>query len=191
MEFEVGNPPQRSVLKVDTGSSSIGFEKDKPCNLYGSYNNLTSTTAVYIRDCYTDFLQDYGYGSFINDTIRFSDHTVADFTLGTLDVFYAHFYLYPPVSGILGLGGECINSQACDDYPTLVQQLYDQKILKTRAFSIYLEPDNGHSTGTLLLGGVDRAKQRGPIAILNYSISNYAPYNVNFYLGFPGRGRVP
>ncbi|KAL7955137.1 hypothetical protein V8C34DRAFT_292530 [Trichoderma compactum] len=67
-----------------------------------------------------------------------------------------------PFAGIMGLNAMCLTGTQCDVYPTLVQQLSDRDILKTRAFSIYLGRDEPHATGHLLLGGVDEAKRVGP-----------------------------
>jgi candidapepsin len=51
-EFEVGTPPQKEYLLIDTGSPTFSFEDangsyckgtGKPCAHYGSFNNLTSS----------------------------------------------------------------------------------------------------------------------------------------------------
>jgi hypothetical protein len=41
IEFEVGSPPQSNVLKVDTGSPTIGFENHR--------NNIWSTARRTLR----------------------------------------------------------------------------------------------------------------------------------------------
>jgi hypothetical protein len=40
-----------------------------------------------------------------------------------------------------------------------VQQLADRNLLQTRAFSVYLGPEEPDAVGHLLLGGIDKAKQ--------------------------------
>ncbi|QYS99573.1 Aspartic endopeptidase [Trichoderma simmonsii] len=177
MEFEVGNPPQRSFLKIDTGSPTIGFisprsnmclRPEHPCHPLGTYDNLTSSTAVVAfpgsYPNYNDGLLDGGRGIFVNDTLRFAGVCVDDFVLGSTDSFNLDVRLSQsnPFAGIMGLNALCFGSQ-CDVYPTLVQQLSDRDILKTRAFSIYLGQDEPHATGHLLLGGVDEAKRDGPV----------------------------
>jgi hypothetical protein len=51
-EFEVGTPPQKEYLKVDTGSPTYSFinpnntvctASSKPCKKYGTFNNKTSS----------------------------------------------------------------------------------------------------------------------------------------------------
>ncbi|RFU74999.1 hypothetical protein TARUN_7230 [Trichoderma arundinaceum] len=181
MEFEVGNPPQRSFLKIDTGSNTIGFNsprsnlclrQDLPCDPLGTYDNLTSSTAVVafpgFYPNYNNGLIDGGRGIYVNDTVRFSGLSLDDFVFGSTDTYNLDVRLVQvnPFAGIMGLSALCITGPQCDVYPTLVQQLSDRDILKTRAFSIYLGPDDPDAVGHLLLGGVDRAKQDGPVFTL-------------------------
>ncbi|KAB5511704.1 aspartic peptidase domain-containing protein [Coniochaeta sp. 2T2.1] len=171
IDFMVGTPGQRNVLKVDTGSPTIGFENPRsndcqqsnhPCAHYGSYDNLTSSTSVYLDDSYTDLLINHAVGSHINDTLRFADVSVSDFLFGTWDHVGANFFITAPDTGILGLGQIC-DTAACDLIPTFVQQLFDRGVIGSRAFSVYLGRDEPHVVGTLLLNGVDKAKQSGTV----------------------------
>lgn len=167
----VGTPGQRNVLKVDTGSPTIGFENprsndcqqsNRPCLQYGSYDNLTSSTAVYLDNSYNDLLVNHAFGSHINDTLRFANVLLPEFLFGTWDEVLANFFISAPDTGILGLGQICL-TEACDSLPTFIQQLYDRGVIGSRAFSVYLGPDDRGVIGTLLLNGVDRAKQSGPV----------------------------
>jgi hypothetical protein len=51
-EFEVGTPPQKNYLKVDTGSPTYSFinstnsyctQSSQPCKKWGTFNNKTSS----------------------------------------------------------------------------------------------------------------------------------------------------
>lgn len=178
MEFEVGNPPQQSFLKIDTGSPTIGFisprsnmclRPEAPCDPLGTYDNLTSSTAVVAfpgsYPNYSDGLLDNGQGIFVNDTLRFAGVDADDFLIGSTDSFNLAVRLSQsnPFAGIMGLSAMCFTGPKCDVYPSLVQQLSDRDILKTRAFSVYLGPDEPDAIGHLLLGGVDEAKRDGPV----------------------------
>lgn len=178
MEFEVGNPPQPSFLKIDTGSPTIGFisprsnmclRPDSPCHPLGTYDNLTSSTAVVAfpgsYPNYSDGLIDSGRGILVNDTVRFSGVSLDDFVFGSTDSFNLAVRLAQvnPFAGIMGLSALCFTGRQCDVYPTLLQQLSDRDVLKTRAFSIYLGQDDPDAVGHLLLGGVDEAKRDGPV----------------------------
>jgi hypothetical protein len=194
IEFEVGTPPQKNILKVDSGSPTIGFENPRNnicqqpgglCDLYGIYNNLSSSTAVYSSNSYRDFLVDLGVGSFINDTLSFGGTTVPAFQFGTYDQIGANFPITTPISGILGMGEFCFTNVNCSDYPGFVQQLFEKGIISKRAFSVYLGPDNPNATGTLILGGIDRAKRTGPVGVLPYvnptsSEASNGPFNMNY-----------
>ncbi|KAL6861977.1 acid protease [Trichoderma novae-zelandiae] len=178
MEFEVGSPPQRSFLQIDTGSPTIGFisprsnmclRSDAPCGL-GAYDTLTSSTAVVSfpdgsYPNYSDGLLDGGKGILVNDTVRFSGVTVEHFILGSIDSYNLGVKLtqVKPYAGIMGLSAICFDGPSCSVYPTLIQQLADQGIIKTRAFSIYLGEDKPDAVGHLLIGGVDEAKREEPI----------------------------
>jgi hypothetical protein len=132
------------IIGFENSNSVLCTRVDSTCCLYGSYDNITSTTSSYVGNNYSDFLHDYGYGSYVDDTIRFANQTVPSSPWAPR-IRFTRYCIYGPASGILALGGECINSAACDDCPTFVGQLYDQEILRTRTFSIYLEPDNSKS----------------------------------------------
>jgi len=50
---------------------------------------------------------------------------------------------------------------------TLLQQLSDRDLISSRAFSFNLGPQDGSSNGSLVIGGVDRAKSTGDVVVLN------------------------
>jgi hypothetical protein len=89
------------IIGFENSNSALCTRVDSTCCLYGSYDNITSTTSSYVGNNYSDFLHDYGYGSYVNDTIRFANQTVTQFTLGTSDTFYALLHLW---SGFWDLG---------------------------------------------------------------------------------------
>jgi hypothetical protein len=109
---QVGTPPQPNILKADTGSWTIGLETpnntdcaspDKPCELYGTFDNLTSSTSVYISDYYNDLVGDHGQGDILNDTITMGGLTVPNFEFGVIDINYLNGEILPsPQLGIIG-----------------------------------------------------------------------------------------
>lgn len=64
------------------------------------------------------------------------------------------------MAAIAGLGMSC-DTRKCDSSMTLIQQLYDRKFIGSRAFSLYLGPNEDEVTGELLLGGINLAKRSG------------------------------
>jgi hypothetical protein len=114
---------------------------------------------------YTHGLEDMGIGTLVNDTVGFGGKNnqtatiVNNFEFGVIDEYIGRITIESPVLGIVGLGAMRYSGNACTDYPSWIQQLYDQDILKTRAFSVHLGPDDlVNVTVNLLLGGVDQAK---------------------------------
>ncbi|OAA71668.1 Peptidase aspartic [Akanthomyces lecanii RCEF 1005] len=171
IQVDVGTPPQRNVMFIDTGSATTGVEdpnsracKMGSCRDYGFYDNTTSSTSVWIDDEYSDQVGDHGYGSYINDTVTLGGHTVSDITFGTLSSF-SGFDQSQPQAGIFGLGAVCRESD-CRQYPTTLQQIADRGLISHRVLSMYLGPNVLNATGELLFGGVDRAKQDGVVHTL-------------------------
>jgi hypothetical protein len=200
MQFQVGNPPQKATLEIDTGSDTIGFisprsnlclREDAPCNKLGTYDNSTSSTAEVAFPAwgypdYSSGLISMGTGIFVNDTVRFGDVSLDNLTFGSTDNFNLSVALLKAheASGIMGLSALCFGRD-CSIYPTLVQQLADRKVLKTRAFSIYLGPEEPDAVGHLLLGGIDKAKQGDHL----FTIPVNRPWTVeysSFTVNYPG-----
>ncbi|KAK5991554.1 Candidapepsin-like protein [Cladobotryum mycophilum] len=169
VEIMLGNPPQKVITSADTGSPTYGFEspintvcQQGLCSAYGTYNNLTSSTAEWLSGDYSNFLIDHGFGSFMNDTLRIGGVTLENMNFGVVEKNYASFPITGQQTAIFGLGAMC-STKACDTYPTVLQQLYEHGAISRRAFSVYLGPNNQNATGTILIGGIDRAKRQGPV----------------------------
>lgn len=192
VEFQVGTPPQKNILKFDTGSPTIGLQyvrsneclqSNTPCALYGAYDNETSSTSFWAGGKYQDLLVDHASGSYHNDTFSFAGITADNMYFGMKENVFAGYALDQPDAGIFGTGQNCWDD-TCTGYPSFLQQLYDRKILSTRAYSVYLGPDEPDAVGTLLLGGRDKAKQGGPVHTIpmvdpKSSEANNAPFYVN------------
>lgn len=67
-------------------------------------------------------------------------------------------------TGILGIGFE-LNEAAETQYSNLVQDLVNQSLISTRAYSLYLN-DFYSSTGSILFGGVDTEKFIGDLVVV-------------------------
>jgi hypothetical protein len=167
-----GTPPQQNTILLDTGSFSFTFENpnsqlchqaDKPCAAYGTYDNATSSTAVYAGFGASDGVQDFGYGSAINDTITLAQDnqtlTIANMTIGHLDFFASTHPLVAPQTGFLGMRVQCVDRICHNPSTDFIEQLYSKSLIAKRAFSIYLGPDDPGATGAMIVSGIDRAKQ--------------------------------
>ncbi|KAH7316630.1 aspartic peptidase domain-containing protein [Stachybotrys elegans] len=171
-EFQVGTPPQTVQFQLDTGSSD-------------TWVNTPSTDL-----CRSDFLQaqmgycldtfdpdesssfeseedgdfDISYldgrqisGHYFNDTVTIGGAAIRNQQLGM-----AVNSVRP--TGLMGLGFS--STVAADDmYPTIVDNLYTQGHINSRAFSLYLN-EIGSDSGTVLFGGIDSEKYIGDLAFL-------------------------
>ncbi|KOS20539.1 Beta-hexosaminidase 2 [Escovopsis weberi] len=158
---------QMVTTSLDTGSPTMGFEsplnavcQQGLCSEYGTYDNTSSATAVWINSDYNNFLSDHGFGSFVNDTQTIGGLTLPDMSFGVVELNAASFTIVGQQATSFGMGALCF-TRACEDYPTFLQQLSDRGVVSRRAFSVYLGDNVPESQGVLLIGGVDEAKRQG------------------------------
>lgn len=130
------------------------------CHDYGYYDNTTSVTFRYISSGFTNGVINHGEGAFINDTLRFGDAEYPNMQLGMVVVHTTTIPIKEQLAAIAGLGMSCA-TRKCDSDHTMIQQLYDRKFIDSRAFSLYLGPNEESATGELLLGGINLARRNG------------------------------
>ncbi|KAJ3493129.1 hypothetical protein NLG97_g4936 [Lecanicillium saksenae] len=156
VELEVGTPPQKMRVNVDTGSPFLGLAGTasnwcslaaKPCAQYGSYDNRTSSTAKWDSDDFSNQLINHGFGSYINDTVRVGGQTFNDIMFGMITNYAASF---PAPSVIPGLIAPAVTFQ---------QILIEAGHVRSHTLGVYLGPEKEDANGELLFGGFDRAKQ--------------------------------
>ncbi|APA08785.1 hypothetical protein SS1G_02570 [Sclerotinia sclerotiorum 1980 UF-70] len=169
ISVKVGTPPQDIDLIVDTGSSDTwlvantansctGFGLEHlnkteilPCitpyNPHASSSmNGNITTDTFVIE-YMDGRK--SKGSYIADTLTLGNATVQSLQMGlasTTDVR----------TGTLGLGYS-VNVASNTIYPNVIDELVSQKLISTRAYSLYLDSADS-STGSILFGAVDTSK---------------------------------
>ncbi|CAD6446125.1 fc074e90-fa38-44f9-ac85-10aa7000ac5a [Sclerotinia trifoliorum] len=174
ISIKVGTPPQDIDLIVDTGSSDtwlitntansctgFGLEhlnKTETLPCITPYNPHTSSSMN--GNVTTDtFLIEYmdgrkSKGSYIADTFTMGNATVQSLQMGlasTTDIR----------TGTLGLGYS-INVASNTIYPNIIDELVSQKLINTRAYSLYLDSADS-STGYILFGAVDTSKFAGEL----------------------------
>ncbi|KAL8781712.1 MAG: hypothetical protein Q9203_000153 [Teloschistes exilis] len=166
--LSVGTPPQNVRLVLDTGSADMWINAHNapfcqplgqgPC-LGGTYDANASTTYRYIDSKFdiTYNPQLYGRGDHASDIVHFGGHvlTGAEFGIG-----------YDSISrrGILGLGYTIHEAHPGDPnfkpFSNFPQLMVDQGLIRTKAFSIFLN-DRTANTGRILFGGLDTKKYLG------------------------------
>jgi hypothetical protein len=179
-----------------------------PCR-YGTYSNLSSSIAELVETGgYYDGTGNMRFGNFVSDVVAFGGRSFDNITFG--QVVYEDFgdFSFPTYQGLvgkftiflslilvhvanthycvfIGFNGRC---NATEHYCELVllQQLYDRRLISSRAFSFNLGPLDGSSNGSFVIGGVDRAKSSRDVVVLNMadpfsSTSNDAYlYHINY-----------
>lgn len=178
INITVGTPPQRFGLQIDTGSSdlwvpsfdsdicqlSVANGEDSPCQVSGAFDYTRSSSFNALRDApefdisYQDNSQISGV--YFEDTVSVGNQSIKKLQMGLALKADRNV-------GIMGIGfksGESVES--ADQYPNIVNTLKDQGVISTLAYSLWLNNDDGLTTGSVLFGGVDTEKYNGDLTVL-------------------------
>ncbi|CZT07078.1 related to aspartic proteinase OPSB [Rhynchosporium graminicola] len=179
-EFQVGTPPQKVLLKVDTGSPRYAFLDPRnpscvsgstACTTFGTFDNLTSSTCRYVDSGFQDALVDYGSGYYLRDTFKLGGVSVEDMFFGYTSFFAFSSHVYPPISTIAGLSLECqFGGPGCDGKGAyLLPELKNASAIDYMSVSFYLGSDDANITSAqMILGGAyDKAKVDGELFTVN------------------------
>lgn len=180
---DIGTPPQTVYAQLDTGSfelwvnpncSTLTSTSDKRfCDAVGSYESGDSSTAEVTDN--TAVLR-YGIGeaeiTYVKDDISISDSArMSGVQFGVATNSTDQF------AGILGIGyGEGITT----NYKNFVDELADQDVIKTKAFSLALG-SKFEQEGVIIFGGVDTSKFTGELASLPIIPADKSPDGVPRY----------
>jgi hypothetical protein len=174
IDVEVGTPGQPMTMILDTGSSDawvLSVDADL-CNSrtlqrkYGDSCSPTydpsksSTYKVAVKDGFSIQYLDNSEaaGDYIYDNFKIANVTVEKLQIGLADKVAMG-------TGVLGIGFP-ENEAAADVYPNIIDQLADQGLINSRAYSLYLN-DRRSSTGSILFGGIDTDKFIGELSVMS------------------------
>jgi hypothetical protein len=188
IDVEVGTPGQKQTMVLDTGSSDawiVDVDADLCSDrslqrTYGDSCSLTydrtqsSTYKMAVRNGFSiQYLDESeASGDYIYDNFKIADVTIKGLQIGLADTVVMG-------TGVLGIGFPA-NEAAVEEYPNIIDQLADQGLINSRAYSLYLN-DRRSSSGTILFGGIDTDKFIGDLKvlpILKGSGSNYTHFAV-------------
>ncbi|KAH7176654.1 aspartic peptidase domain-containing protein [Dactylonectria macrodidyma] len=171
-EFEIGTPGQKIGFLLDTGSSdtwvnSVDTDLCNSVSLQETNGYCMTTFNPDDSDTFKTVDQggfDITYldtrrirGDYFNDTVTIGGKEITNQKLGL-----ATKSVRP--TGIMGLGFAA-NVAADSEYPTILNNMVSQGYINTNAFSLYLN-DLSASSGTILFGGIDKAKFVGSLTTL-------------------------
>ncbi|RGP71265.1 aspartic ase yapsin-6 [Fusarium longipes] len=178
-KLQVGTPLQTQYLKIDTGSPRYSFldprnqiceREGNSCQVFGTFDNETSSTCQYQGTGFADALGYVGRGDYLSDTVVLGGVSVDDMYFG-----YTSDYSFPDkLSGdiytILGLSLECgydFTGPKCTDKSSsyIMPELKNASKINYLASSIYLGPDNKDAANAMMLlgGAYDKAKIDGDL----------------------------
>jgi Eukaryotic aspartyl protease len=174
LNVTIGTPPQPFSLQLDTGSSDIWIpssesnvciQSSKACQL-GAFDSSASSTFVDVGP--NAFQIEYVDGSntqgdYIADVLSMGDSvTLQNLTMGLASTASEDF-------GIMGVGypaGESIvDLDPTAVYPNIIDEMVNQGVINSRAYSLYLN-DLTADSGNILFGGVDKNKYSGDLIAL-------------------------
>lgn len=169
----MGTPAQTLRLHVDTGSSDLWVntpsstqcqESDDPCSISGEYKANSSSTYKYVNSLFNiSYVDGSGaVGDYVTDTFHFGGQ---DFT----DMQFGIGYQSSSEEGLLGIGYTInevqVNRAGEDAYPNFPQLLVNKGVIKSNAYSLWLN-DLDANTGSILFGGIDTEKYHGSLSRL-------------------------
>jgi len=187
----VGTPPQPVSLIIDSGSSDTWVVSNRAdlCttrrlqqyyadSCSATYDSSKSSThKVVDKDGFEIRYLDGGSaaGDYVTD-----DFTIGDVTIKSLQIGHARQTIRSV--GILGVGFSS-NEVAKNKYPNIIDQLYRQGFIDSKAFSLYLN-DRRSDTGNILFGGVDKDKFVGALEVIDMLTVKGNPKPVSFEIPF-------
>ncbi|EMD89481.1 hypothetical protein COCC4DRAFT_180523 [Bipolaris maydis ATCC 48331] len=178
-EFQVGTPPQKEYLKVDTGSPRYSFLNPRnqecvsdpaSCTTFGTFDNLTSSTCRYEGPGFYDELYALGFGDYLSDTLVLGGVTMPNMYFGYTSNYTAGKVVPEPIQTILGLSLECYPEEpdCMSKGAYFLPELKNASLIDVMATSMYLGPDEFNVTNAqMIIGGAyDKAKVDGDMFTL-------------------------
>lgn len=163
-EIEIGTPPQKFKVILDTGSSNLWVPSSEcssiACYLHSKYDSSQSST---YKKNGTEFKIRYGSGSlsgFVSqDVLRIGDLAIEhqDFAEATSEPGLA--FAFGKFDGILGLGYDTIS---VDHIVPPFYNMINEKLIDEPVFAFYLSDSNDNDAESeVVFGGVDKAHYVG------------------------------
>ncbi|KAK4031643.1 aspartic peptidase domain-containing protein [Parachaetomium inaequale] len=190
VSVKVGTPGQKLTMLLDTGSSDawvLGHEADlcTDQDLQHLYGMPCTDTYDPSKSASNKLVKANGFRiTYLDGGTASGDYITEDFAIGGITVKSLQMaYVTKAVrgTGILGLGFS-ISERASTKYPNIIDEMSDQGLISSKAYSLYLN-DRRTDSGSLLFGGIDTDKFIGPLSILPmYKPPGgyYSSFEVNF-----------
>lgn len=197
----IGTPGQMLQLQIDTGSSDVWMTASGAAYCRHSAANCEGGTFTSSKSSSYKLEQQGAFEiQYVDNTGSSGDYFQDNFGIGgvTIDALMMGLAQTTTIgTGIIGVGfasDESIcQSQAasqnsdgtCQTYPTVVEQLVNQKKISTRAYSLWLD-DLEANAGSILFGGIDSSKYTGPLISLPIQPDSQSGTITSFTVGWTG-----
>lgn len=176
----VGTPPQEVQLDIDTGSSDVWMFGVHSCDITtsvcagGAFDETQSSSVTIINQGGFQiqyFTAGSGVrGDYIADSFTIGKQTVKNLTMGLATQAVS------VSTGIMGIGfdtneaivasEEASGETDVQPYANLLDEMKSQGLINVRSYSLYLD-DLEADTGSIVFGGIDKAKFQGDLGILD------------------------
>lgn len=179
--LSLGTPPQEFNCILDTGSSDLWVFAandtedcvDDGCAFTGQFNASLSSSYHFIGDNYSiEYVSGNASGNWGTDVMSIGPVTLKGLQFAAASKASGN-------DGILGIslqGSESVG-YVVNEYDNFPIQLVNQGFIDRTVFSLYLNSINS-TEGTLLLGGIDKAKYSGTLAVLD--IADHDDFSVPY-----------
>lgn len=154
-EIEVGTPPQKMTLHLDTGSSDTWLNSS-------FFSKGDSSTYQLVEEDGFDIEYLDGttlHGDYFNDTITIDGEQITNQQLGLTSTIDDS-----GTAGLMGLGYSA-GVSANKTYPAIVDNMVSRGLIKRAAYSLYLN-DLSSDAGSILFGAIDTKKFIGDLATI-------------------------
>lgn len=187
VDIEIGTPPQRVTLILDTGSPDTWVNPTcqtanvpSDCRAFPRYDYTKSSSVNVTRA--SDVLL-YGIGNstiqYVFETVKIGSATISNQVIGVS----VESHQIP--LGILGLSPAI---RGVNEYPYILDTMKAQGLIKSRAFSMDLRTVDSEE-GALIFGGIDTGKYIGVLAKLPMLARSQTPLGADrYYVTMTGVG---
>ncbi|KAK4178884.1 aspartic peptidase domain-containing protein [Triangularia setosa] len=185
----LGTPPQVVTMLLDTGSSDAwvlshkadlcvddDLQQEAGLICVDTFNPSKSSTHKVVDP--RGFRITYLDGGVASGGWMQDDFSIGGTTIKSLQLAYVTKAVRN--TGILGLGFSA-SEKAATKYPNIIDQLSNQNLISSKAFSLYLN-DRRTDAGSILFGGIDTDKFIGPLQIIPLLATNgtYTSFEIDF-----------
>lgn len=174
--LELGNPPQKVNVSVDTGSADLWVYNSKEAATH--YDPANSDTSQYVNSYFGIFYADgsYARGDYYTDNITWGGSTV-NCQFGIDDT-----YNEATPHGTFGIGFKDLQATLPPNYHNYPYALKDAGVVNSVAYSVVLGPVND-TNGEIVFGAIDKSQYVGDLGVVDMYVwedAEHTEHRVDF-----------